>query len=398
MNDNSENIKRHLSLSHYIKENEITSFQRKCIDEIRLKLKDTLKMYPDYDTDFSILRWLMGYDYNIEFIIPKMKKTIEALISLDIGNLNLETPEDINDHISKRSIAAPYFPGGIMGLDKDGNAIILQPLAKAVPKMLVKTEKASCLHYLSALEIELAFQMIRQEERKRKTKLGAKLIMDLDGFSTDLLYMPAVKIYLNLLTLLQDLFPDFARVLYIVNCPKIIGQLLLIVKPVLAKQTRDKIRILGDDWKTILKNELGEKHLYPMWGGTKIANQKYGEINIRPGGIPPESIIFNETRLNNNFDLKKLEKISVPAGSKKVVKVKANKNQQLMWYFTCGKDIDFKITLNGIIKWPKFRIITEFVPEFGNIVAKETGEYEFVFDNTYGTFFAKNVYYIIYAK
>lgn len=65
MDDKTEIIKRHLSLSHYINANEITSFQKKCIDEIRVKLKDTLKLYPDYDTDFSILRWIMGYDYDI---------------------------------------------------------------------------------------------------------------------------------------------------------------------------------------------------------------------------------------------------------------------------------------------------------------------------------------------
>uniref|UniRef100_A0A0N5C2I2 CRAL-TRIO domain-containing protein n=1 Tax=Strongyloides papillosus TaxID=174720 RepID=A0A0N5C2I2_STREA len=398
MDDKTEIIKRHLSLSHYINANEITSFQKKCIDEVRVKLKDTLKLYPDYDTDFSILRWIMGYDYDINVIVPKMKVSIETLVALDIKNIKLEVPEDINEHIVKYSPAAQFFPGGIMGLDKNGNAIIIQPLAKAIPKLLVKTEKASLLHHLSIVEIEMAFTLIREEEKKRNTKLGAMIIMDLDGFSTELLYMPAVRIYLSLLSLLQDLFPDFARSLYIINCPKIIGQLLMLVRPVLAKQTREKIKILGDNWKDVLREELGEEYLYPQWGGNKKICDKYEKINIRPGGVPPDNLLFTEERLNNNFNLKNLDKINIPAGSIKKITVRANKGQQLLWYFTCPKDIDFKVLLKGITQWPNFRISTEFVPEFGNFTARESGEYEFIFDNSYGTFFSKNVYYIIYAK
>uniref|UniRef100_A0A0K0EAZ5 CRAL-TRIO domain-containing protein n=1 Tax=Strongyloides stercoralis TaxID=6248 RepID=A0A0K0EAZ5_STRER len=398
MNDTAEIIKNHLNLSHYITANEITTFQRKCIDEIRVKLKDTLKLYPDYDTDFSILRWIMGYDYDINVIIPKMKTSIESLVALNIINVKCDIPEDINEYISQHTPVASFFPGGVMGLDKNGNAIIVQPIAKAVPKLLVKTEKASCLHYLSTIEVEMAFKMIREEEKKRKSKLGAMVIVDLDGFSTDLLYMPAVKIYFSLLTLLQELFPDFARTLYIINSPKVIAQLLMMVKPVLSKQTREKMKILGENWKEILKEDLGEENLYPQWGGNKQINEKYGKINIRPGGVPPDNLRYTEERLNNNYDLKNLDKINVPAGSVKKIIIKAIKGQQLMWYFTCGKDIDFRVLLNGKTEWPNFRISTEFVPEFGNIVAKENGEYEFIFDNTYGTFFSKNVYYNIYAK
>ncbi|KHJ98004.1 hypothetical protein OESDEN_02013 [Oesophagostomum dentatum] len=51
--------------NHYISRNEITSQQKAKIAELRGKAAKHLAKYPDYDTDFSLLRWLMGWDYDV---------------------------------------------------------------------------------------------------------------------------------------------------------------------------------------------------------------------------------------------------------------------------------------------------------------------------------------------
>lgn len=38
---------------------------RREIEELRAKLSKTLKKYPSYNTDYSLLRWLRGYNYDI---------------------------------------------------------------------------------------------------------------------------------------------------------------------------------------------------------------------------------------------------------------------------------------------------------------------------------------------
>ncbi|KHJ98003.1 hypothetical protein OESDEN_02012 [Oesophagostomum dentatum] len=96
----------------------------------------------------------------------------------------------------------------------------------------------------------------RKAEQATGRKLGAKIIIDLDEFSMDVLYPPALSAYLNLLTILQKLFPDFGRHIYLINCPMMIKTVYAMVQPVLSKQTREKVTFLGSDWKDFLVNEV----------------------------------------------------------------------------------------------------------------------------------------------
>lgn len=52
----------------------------------------------------------------------------------------------------------------------------------------------------------MSFKIIRQTEQETERKMGVIIIMDLDGFSMDLLYTPTLKVYMSLLTMLQVLF------------------------------------------------------------------------------------------------------------------------------------------------------------------------------------------------
>lgn len=46
----------------------------------------------------------------------------------------------------------------------------------------------------------------RNEEKKRNRKVGVIIISDIAEFSSDILWMPAVRIYMNSLSLLQVYF------------------------------------------------------------------------------------------------------------------------------------------------------------------------------------------------
>ncbi len=43
--------------------------------------------------------------------------------------------------------------------------------------------------------------------------------------------------------------------------------------------------------------------------------------------------------------------------------------------------------------WPKFRLSTEFVPEWGELKCKKLGEYKLIFDNTHSMLKSKQVKY-----
>ncbi len=53
------------SSNHYMRSDEITSYQREKIEELRSRIADELVETPEYGDDFSLMRWLLGWDFDI---------------------------------------------------------------------------------------------------------------------------------------------------------------------------------------------------------------------------------------------------------------------------------------------------------------------------------------------
>ncbi|KAL6738500.1 hypothetical protein Aduo_012042 [Ancylostoma duodenale] len=189
--------------NHYLSKDELTPHQKSKIAELREKASKHLAKYPDYDTDFSLLRWLMGWDYDIDVILPKIRETLDVLSSLRLDEISVADVGELNARIRSMSNVCDYFPGGLMCQDDEGNVVYMQALARTHPRSLIRAGSVSDLFRLSVVEAELAFKLVRRAEEATGRKLGAKLVIDLDEFSMDVLYPPALNVYLNLLTLLQ---------------------------------------------------------------------------------------------------------------------------------------------------------------------------------------------------
>lgn len=70
--------------NHYLSKNDLTPHQKAKIAELREKASKHLAKYPDYDTDFSLLRWLMGWDYDIGESIGHLS-VFTAIISVKMS-------------------------------------------------------------------------------------------------------------------------------------------------------------------------------------------------------------------------------------------------------------------------------------------------------------------------
>ncbi|PIO66044.1 CRAL/TRIO domain protein [Teladorsagia circumcincta] len=251
---------------HYPSTDEVTAYQKTKIAELRERAATHLAKYPDYDTDFSLLRWLMGWDYDIDVILPKIQSTLDVLKCLRIDEITIQN--------------------------------------------------------------QCSF---RKAEAATGKKLGAKIIIDLDNFSMDVLYPPALNVYLNLLTLLQALFPDFGRHIYVINSPMMIKTVYAMIQPVLSKQTKEKVTFLGNDWKEFLVNELGEHNIYRHWGGSKASDLPTGDV--RMGGKVPEKLQY-KAEDNVDDDKKDFTKVTVAARSK--VEVRLLRKLMSIIRSTCG--------------------------------------------------------------
>ena len=54
--------------NHYPSASELTPHHKEKIAELRRRAAADLAAYPEYGSDFQLLRWLMGWDYNIGII------------------------------------------------------------------------------------------------------------------------------------------------------------------------------------------------------------------------------------------------------------------------------------------------------------------------------------------
>ncbi|CAJ0959336.1 unnamed protein product, partial [Mesorhabditis belari] len=372
--------------------NDLDARQKAKIKELRKRLEEDLKRYPEYDTDHSLLRWLIGWDYDIETIVPKAQWALSVFDNLGFNDYHVKSLDDIDEYALARSPAAPYFPGGLLGYDKDGDVLYCQPLSKADPRSLMKADSVAQAYRLELAMIEGAFKLVRRQEAKTGRKCGMKIIMDLEGFSySEHVYLPSVSEYQKVLALVQQVFPEFLRKLYVVNPPTAMAAVYNIVKPVLAKQTREKIEILGSDWKEVLVNACGAENLYQQWGGVKPAATPYG--NVRLGGKVPEKVMYSPQ--SNPFDDEgRMKSVNIAARGKAEFRFQADKGDTIRWLFRVSSgDVDFSIKHKEKEVYPTFRISTEFVPEFGSMVCRKTGEYVLLFENLHGKLWSKDVTY-----
>uniref|UniRef100_A0A914PQA9 CRAL-TRIO domain-containing protein n=1 Tax=Panagrolaimus davidi TaxID=227884 RepID=A0A914PQA9_9BILA len=392
-----------MQFSHYPTRSQIPAEHLSKINELREALgTELIEKAWFFNDDFSMLRWLYGYDFNIPSIVPNFKQAVCVLNAVNLVEHSKACDEegDINLYIKNLKPWTEYFPGGIMCFDREGNVVYVMSCQKVHPRSLVKCAPISDLFKVFMIEVGLAYLQIRKNEEKFDTKLGLKMIVDMAGFHKDLLYPPTLKVFINLLKLMQDVFCDFARNLFVINAPFIMPSIYSMVKPVLSKQTQEKITFLSSDFSKVLCENIGAENVFVKYGGILVPSGENKETgNLRMGGIAPDSMMYQSEE--NPFHPKEssLTKLSVSARHKKEVKISVNSpNSKLNWFFIANNDIDFYIQKDGKDVWPKFRLPTEWVPEWGSMICEDPGEYSFLFDNSYGTLFSKEVKYYIYVS
>lgn len=356
------------------------------VKALRQRMRPFLDKYPQYDTDYSLVRWLRGYNYDIEAAAQKMEWSLNAMGVVGAFKQDFSTVEKIHEAVRAITPVAEYFPGGMLGSDKNGNIINMHNIGKARPRSLLSSGRVSEFLRAAIFDCEGCQHLLRAEEAKRGRKLGVIMVVDFSGFSYDVVFhIPATKIYINMLKLVQTLFPDTAAKLYLVNTPIAISFLVRMVKMALATETVDRFEMLGSDWKEVLIERHGAECLPKSCGGTK------SDDILRRGGEVPESI--RPLIKTMYIPPEELSKLTIPARSEISIPFEVTKKETVLsWYFTCSSgDIDFRIVHNNLEVWPCFRISTEFSPEFGEIVCKEIGKYEVQFSNKHAVIWSKQI-------
>ncbi|GMT15266.1 hypothetical protein PFISCL1PPCAC_6563, partial [Pristionchus fissidentatus] len=386
---------------------EISDADRALIEELRGKIKRELELVPAYNDDFSLLRWLVGWDRDLEVVVPKIKFSLRSIHALGLHKEDFSTIDKITDYCDACSVPLQWLPGSLVGFDKEFNVLSLQMIGRLHAPSLMPCTRNSDLFKMRIAESEGVMSMIREKERELGRQLGTSVIFDLDGMSMNLVDMTAVKSITTMLSQLQEMFPDVLRKIFVINVPPFIQLLWSLIVPALAKQTQQKIEILNENWKERLREAIGDEILFEHWGGTR--KHEKGEYGfIRTGGKAPVNLKYDKA---NDIPDAKLTTLKVSARNVGFVPITVEgpaptgKRRLFWWWRVDSGDVGFSVLRSSEgqetvaehdddhVMQPRFRLQTVYVPEDGEVDATEPGTYKLVFDNSHGKLWAKTIKY-----
>ncbi|ESO98951.1 hypothetical protein LOTGIDRAFT_187193 [Lottia gigantea] len=315
-------------------------------------------------------------------------------------NVELRDRFDVNNilkYFTPPEVLQKYLAGGLCGHDKDGSPIRIELFGRLDMKGLMYSARKMDMEKTKILQCE----MIVEDCRKQSQKLGKKVdqltvIFDMEGVSSKMLWKPGLQMYMHLVSILEDNYPELLKRMFVVNAPSIFPVLYKICRPLISEDMKLKIHVLGSNYTETLLKYIDPEEL-PVFLGGKMkdadGNPKCESL-ICQGGVVPQSYY-----LKDNQDMSQFKEIVVPNGEKVNLFFKVDKiNTILSWEFqTEDFDIGFGVLIQEDGKTVPVveseRVNSHMVPQDGTYTCKQTGTYVICFDNSFSWARDKKVKY-----
>lgn len=376
---------------------DLSEKQQECLKQFRENVKDILSSLPAED-DHYLLRWLRARTFNLQKSELMLRKHAEfrKFMSADTILEDWKPPEVIERYLS----------GGLCGYDKEGSPVWYDIFGPLDPKGLLLSASKQDFIKTKARDCEL----LRRECTKQSEKLGKNIesitmVFDCEGLGLKHLWKPAVEAYGEAITMFEDHYPEGLKRLFIVKAPKIFPVAYNLVKHFLSEETREKIIILGGNWKEVLLKYIDADQVPVYYGGTLMdpPGDPYCKARINHAGDVPQSYYMQD---------------SVKQQYEKSVIINRGSSQQLeyeilfpgcvlRWQFMSeGADVGFGVYLKTrigerqkagemaeVVRNQRYN--SHLVPEDGTLTCQDPGIYVIRFDNTYSILHSKKVNYSV---
>jgi len=251
----------------------------------------------------------------------------------------------------------------------------------------------------------IAFHIYQQESaralKQRLSKEAGKsmyasyVVQDLAGLGLSHMYTPAIETFKKVLTMDQNNYPDTLKGYFVINAPALVTAGWSMVKPLLDARTRNKIKIMGSDYKSTLLEAIGEENLPEEYGG-----QSKCEGGCVPGGgtfcdLRSDGTSYNPQNVNvGRNDFYEAKVIIEKEGS------------ILSWEFTTKSyDIGFAVFYSedadsknreAVVGLERLNAHTGAIQ--GHILVNKTGSYILHWDNTYSLMKSKSLTYQVFVS
>uniref|UniRef100_A0A8D2KTE4 Uncharacterized protein n=1 Tax=Varanus komodoensis TaxID=61221 RepID=A0A8D2KTE4_VARKO len=362
----------------------------------RENIQDILPGLPDQD-DYFLLKWLRARCFDLQKSEAMIRKHVQFRKLMDAEHVQeWQAPEVIQK----------YMAGGTCGFDLDGSPIWYEMIGHLDAKGLL----------FSATKQDFIKRKFQDCERTRGTcseqtqKLGRKIetvtiICDAEGLGLKHLWKPGIDMYGELISLLEDNYPESLKRIFIIKAPRLFPVAFNLVKHLLSEDTRKKMVVLGANWKEILHNHIDPSEIPVHYGGTRTdpdGDPKCQSMLCYGGDVPRKYFVCDQVKQQYEHS------VAVNRGSSQQLEYEIlSPGCVLRWQFVSeGADIGFGIYLKtkaGLRQHagemtevcPTRRCNAHLVPEDGSLTCTDAGTYVLRFDNTYSYIHSKKVNYTV---
>ncbi|MCP9264578.1 hypothetical protein DINM_022690 [Dirofilaria immitis] len=335
----------------------ISEKDKEAIEKLRKAVKDELTPY--YDTDFNLLRWLQGHNYNFDVVIPKLKNHLLLRNSWDLDNL-ASKPRNHPLHT--------YWKAGLTGpAIKTPNVIInVEQTGRNDYWGMIQTFSSNEIMLARTQDLELFLRRIMEMEERTGQQASIMYIMDLTDLKYDKHLLTLMTGPLaSMSTFMSEHYIEMIHKFALVNAPSFMATIWTMVKPLLPERTRQKVSIFGSNWKHEIQNLAVPEVLPAYWNDDKIKMDEKGKI------------------------------LSVGAGKTGTIDVNAEKGSVIRLCFHADGYFAFTIFMSTTsLKMPG----PTTVPIKDEIKCDKSGIYKIWFSNEHAWLHTLNIHYSIDVK
>uniref|UniRef100_A0A2C9JGU4 CRAL-TRIO domain-containing protein n=2 Tax=Biomphalaria glabrata TaxID=6526 RepID=A0A2C9JGU4_BIOGL len=349
--------------------------EEEALRQFKEKISDLITSQDDY----SLKKWLQARNYDVTKAEAMFRTSMAYREKMKVDTLltDYEPPE----------VLKKYMSGGNVGHDKEGSPVRVELFGHLDMKGLMYSARKSDLEKVKLKQCEQHLKDWEIMSKKLNRRVdGLVVIFDMEGVSSKMLWRPGLQMYLHLVSLLEDNYPEMLKRMFVINAPRIFPLLYKLCRPLISQDTKNKIHVLGSDYTSTLLKYIDADELPAYLGGNKTdpdGNPRCTTL-ICQGGQVPEEYYLKECE-----NSEQMENATVARGDKLSIDLDVTKaGSVLRWEFkTDGYDIGFGVFRQEgpekvTVVEPE-RVNSHMVPEDGNYTCDVPGKYTLVFDNSF---------------
>lgn len=367
------------------------SKESKALEEFKRRIGDLLK--PQHD-DFYLTKWLKARCFDVN----KAEKMFRDSMTF---REKMRADKLIEEYTPPK-VLQQYLTGGYCGYDKEGSPIRIESYGHLDMRGIMYSTKKSDLEktklqqgerVMAECEERAKVQGRRAEDRHD----GLTVLFDMENVGTKQMWRPGMQMYLHLVKMMEDNYPEMMKQMYIFNAPRIFPLLWKLGRPLISEDMKRKIHVLGSDYQKEILKVIEPDQLPKYLGGTMTDPDGNPRCitKVCQGGEVPRSFYLSE--LN---DVDDMEIVNVSKGHKTKVDFEVEiPGSLLRWEFRSDDyDIGFGVVFieNGkeheIV--PVKRINAHQLGQDGSVSCEKAGIYAIIFDNRYSWSRDKTIHYL----